>query len=399
MRPRLVVDEPTTPEPVAAPDPWTDRDLPASHEIPTIAAALGFPSARTEWLVAVATRREARYRAAGEVRDGAPQFGPLYADSEIQAERTFWALFESKADFPRLPWAAANGVCGVLTPGTLLIHGARTGNGKTTFLLNLTDRWAEAGRTVCYLGLEQTPRELRTKWACIRAGVPPEAALAHDETRLGRLTLAEALSRVADEIGWQQSADIRRRVRFAPTKFVTAETLRKVAVWAAGEGCQALIVDHVDRLDHGDGRNAFAEMSRTIRLAKELAVEHGLVVILASQAKRVSDKLERFMPMEASELRGGGTKEEEADVILTSYRPLAEGVTTKDLRAARQGLIPEDKITRAGIMGLKNLKSRVNDALFGRTAALAIDHGRITDILPAAGPAPVHSQHHERGVA
>jgi hypothetical protein len=71
-------------------------------------------------------------------------------------------------------------------------------------------------------------------------------------------------------------------------------------------------------------------------------------------------------------------------------------VTAKDLRAARQGLIPEDRITRAGIMGLKNLKSRVNDALYGRTAALSIHHGRITNVQPATGPAPVDSQHPAR---
>lgn len=373
---------PAAPEPVDAPSAWADRDLPHSSEIPALVEALAIPAHVAPGLIAMAERREARvaFAAAAERRGRTLTFDADYGDPELQAERAFWALYEDKRHFPRLPWAAADAIAGPLVPGHLVTVAARTGGGKTTLLLSLLDRWADSGLGVSYMGLEQTPLELRTKWACLRAGVPPEAALAHDTSRLYGQPLAGAIASVGEALDWQRRPEIRSLVKFAPTKVVDVAMLAKVAKWTAGEGRQVLIVDHVDRIDHGDGFNAFAEMSRTIRTAKELAIEHKLIVILASQAKRPSDPLQRFMPMEESDMRGGGTKEEESDLILTAYRPLKPGTTAEQLREVRQGLLSESYVIQPDVMGLKNLKSRLIGTLKGRTCALRVDRGRVVDL-------------------
>lgn len=368
-----------------------DHELPFPDEIPVVAPGLGIPEELVPWLVELAERRVARAAEERRAEQAGRKLAPrTYADPDAQTEAAFWAMYESKADFPRLPWGDADAICGPLVPGDLVMVGARTGGGKTTLLLNLLDAWVAAGRTIAYLGLEQKPKELRTKWAALRAGVPPEVPLAHDLDRWHR-PLAEGLALVAREFAAIAAPEMKRRARILPVPYVDAETLEKCAAWCAREGYQVLVVDHIDRVDHGEGRNPFAEMSYTIRRAKELAVEHKLVMLLASQAKRVADKLERFMPMELADLRGGGTKEEESDIVLTAYRPLRPDVDPKELTAVRQGLASEESVIQPNVMGLKTLKSRRNGARTGRTCRLVVRHGRLEPLTIPAGPPPVRS--------
>lgn len=302
---------------------------------------------------------------------------------ELLQEQTLGAIQRVHADarqYPRFPWKAVAELAGPLCPGDVVLTLARTGGGKSLFYLNLFDALVTAGHAGLYVGLEQSPDVLRTKWACLRADVDPRLVLATRDEEYHTPYHHSAMERVQEEIAWMKTPTIREAAYFAPARVITATGLVAWAEWAVERGSSFLILDHIDRIDHGEGRNPFAEMSRTMRLAKELAVEHGLVMLIASQVGRPSDALEAYMPPTLHNARGGGTKEEESDTVLGVFRPLKPDTTEKEMKRVRQGFASTDTIVEANQMGVRLLKHRLDGAMPGKTVKLAVHHGRVTDL-------------------
>lgn len=286
-------------------------------------------------------------------------------------------IFEDTSEYPRFPWGELDAIAGAMCPEDLLIVVGRTGNGKSLFLLNLFNELVEMGRRGLYVGLEQSPKILRVKWGCLRSGVRPKLILATRPEEKHTTEYEVSRDAVAEELKWQKTADIKLRAHFSATRMVNRERLQAWTEWSVDMGCDFVIVDHVDRMVHGDGRHSFEELSQTIRLAKELAVEHRIVMILASQCGRPSDKLEKFMPPGLNDLRGAGTKEEEADSVLAVYRPLRDGTTQKEMTLVRQGLAEETSIYEPNTMAVRVLKHRLDGEVLGRQATLVVEKGRL----------------------
>jgi hypothetical protein len=257
---------------------------------------------------------------------------------------------------------------------------ARTGGGKSLFLQNLFDALIESGRCGLYVGLEQSPRILRVKWACLRCGVDPRLVLAPKPEEFGGERHREAIRLVEAELDWQKSKAVREAAFFSAARMIDARGLRAWTEWAVDRGAEFIVLDHIDRIQHGDGRNPFHEMSQTMRMAKELASEYGLIMLVASQVGRPSDSLEAFLPPQLHNARGGGTKEEESDTVLGIYRPLKPDTTEKDMKRVRQGFAPPESITETGQMAVRVLKHRLDGDAFGKVAKLGVHHGRVMDL-------------------
>jgi hypothetical protein len=86
------------------------------------------------------------------------------------------------------------------------------------------------------------------------------------------------------------------------------------------------------------------------------------------------------MPPALHNMRGGGTKEEEADTVLGIYRPLKSGTTEADMKRVRQGFAGPESIIEPNQMAVRLLKHRLDGAAFGKLAKLAVHHGRVTDL-------------------
>jgi KaiC/GvpD/RAD55 family RecA-like ATPase len=308
------------------------------------------------------------------------------AMSMEQSLDAVYRLFEDSRDFPSFPWPSLDAITGPLAPEDMWIVAGRTGGGKSLFLQNAFDALVRDGRRVLYIGLEQSPRILRVKWSCLRVGVPPRMVLKPRRHEWGTADHVAARDRVlADMRDYQDRPDVAERALFAATRFVDRATLEK---WTSGAvrkyGTEVVIVDHIDRVHHGDGRNSFHELSETVRLAKELAVRHQIVMLIASQVGRPSDATTRFTPPTLHDLRGAGTKEEEADEVLAVYQPLRTDLTAKEmadrLRAVQLGAAPESEILALGTMAVKELKNRVDGAVRGRHTLLSVDRGRLVDV-------------------
>ena len=188
------------------------------------------------------------------------------------------------------------------------------------------------------------------------------------------------MAAVETDLRWQQSHDIKTRAHFASTRKINAQGLKRWTEWAVDHCCEFVIVDHVDRIQHGNGTNSFHEVSETVRLAKELAVEHRIVMLMASQVGRPGDPLEQFTPPSLHSMRGAGTKEEEADTVLGIYRPLRMNVADGDLKAVKQGLKPRDDVIEPNVMGVMLLKHRLDGPVAGQMVKLAVKHQRVSDL-------------------
>lgn len=313
-----------------------------------------------------------------------PISDPLPGADELAASQytdAVYRLHEDTTQYPQFPWPDLAKLAGPMCPEDLMMVAARTGGGKSLFLQNLFDSLVCAGRIGLYVGLEQSPKILRIKWSCLRTDTPPRLVLATQPAERGSADWLSAMDRVQADLKWQMSPEIKVRAHFSATRKINAAGLREWTEWAVDHGCDFVVIDHVDRIQHGSGQNSFHEMSETIRLAKELAVEHRIVMLMASQVGRPGDALEQFMPPALHNLRGGGTKEEEADTVLGIYRPLRSNTTDKELKAVRQGLADRETVIEPNVMGVQLLKHRLDGPVAGKVVKLAVRHQRVSHML------------------
>jgi replicative DNA helicase len=295
-------------------------------------------------------------------------------------------LFEDSRTYPAFPWPSLDTITGPLAPEELVLVAGRTGGGKSLFMQNVFNAFIEDGLSVLYIGLEQSPKILKAKWACLRTGVSPRLVLKPQRHEYGTEDHILARTKVLEEMrDYQELDDVARRALFAATRFIDRANLERWTRRAVEKyGTQVVIVDHIDRIHHGDGKNSFHEMSETVRLAKELAVRHQIVMLVASQVGRPHDKTERFTPPALHELRGGGTKEEEADEVLTVFQPLRSDLNAKQmaekLHQVRIGACPDADILEPNTMAVRELKNRIDGAVRGRQTKLAVERGVVKEI-------------------
>lgn len=307
-------------------------------------------------------------------------------ESTRQTNRAIQNLYANPADAIRFPYAGVHQIVHQMAPGSLVFVMANTGQGKTTFMLDLLDRWAEAGVRVDYVGTEQEPDELRTKWACLRSDVPAGCAINlawadYDDGELWREKVAEDLGRIDDAYGEQ--------IVFHPDKFITLAKIEEAAKDAAARKSQVLIVDHIDRVETGAQDNEYLALKRIVRRLKELARDHRLVLVVASQVNRKGrdgDRLAVYRPPQLQHMQGGATKEHEADVVLGLWRPIRQRKTdeaTKEfkelLAAASRGDVEPLSITEPNVMAIACLKHRT-DSHEGMRCKLHVRHGRLSEI-------------------
>lgn len=306
------------------------------------------------------------------------------------ARQTFRAvenLYADPKDAIEFPYAGVHRFVGRVAPGRLVFVMANTGQGKTTFMLDAFDRWAEAGYRMDFLGTEQEPDELRTKWSCLRVGVPPGIAVNREWNEVSngeamRERVVEDLAKLDDAYGME--------VLFAPDKFINLEKVESAAQTAYERGSKILIIDHIDRVETGASDSEYMALKRLIRRLKELARDCRLVMVAASQLNRKGregDRLAAYRPPQLQHMQGGGMKEHEADLVLGLWRPIRqkgslEGV--KEYRnliaAVREGAAPPSTILEPDTMAVVLLKHRTRGAMEGERCKLRLHHGRLSDV-------------------
>jgi KaiC/GvpD/RAD55 family RecA-like ATPase len=311
---------------------------------------------------------------------------PLPDVSGEQFTRARTEIFTPPAVVVEFPYASLHREVDRLTSGQLVFVMANTGQGKTTFLLDVQDRWAEAGVKIDYLGTEQEPFELITKWACLRVDVHPGVAIskswdAHPQGAEWQERVRQEIHRIEQLYGEQ--------VKFSPDKFITLAKIEQAAKRAHERGGHVLFVDHIDRVDIGP-KAEVGDLTQLVRRLKELGRDYKLLMVVASQMNREARKMDRLGAYRAPQLhqmQGSAAKEHEADVALGLWRPLRQqlpGETAKEfaatMAAAKAGHIQVSDVTERNTMAVVLLKHRIFGERDGNRCKLHVRHGRLSDI-------------------
>jgi hypothetical protein len=294
-----------------------------------------------------------------------------------QAAEAIWIAAGHQLPVMKWPWRKLATLVGDLLAGEVWIAGAKTGDGKSTFIANLLLAlilWQEWFR-VTVATLEQSPAVFKTKLACLSLGYDIPAvfrnewwALGVDET-LGRSRLREAIV-----------AQGRTNVRFCPHDVMDRKGLREVIEQAHEWHHRLVIIDHIHHMDHGDGPENRG-IRETMRLAKTLAKRYDMGILFTAQLNRgdTRDRRRKFYPPELSDLMGASAIEQVADGVLLLYRPLEAGIKVGDIDDVIMGQREWKSVFQPNTIAVRCAKHRLDGDQRNKDALLHFERARITD--------------------
>lgn len=295
---------------------------------------------------------------------------------------------ELSADYSALaslPWRTLSELVGPPLPRDLWVIGARPGNGKTTFVLNLFDKLVRAGRPVLYVGAgaEGPPKDLRRQWAAMRCGYPAHLVLEN----AWELLPGDAKTRVFTELQ-RQAVEDHALAYFADVgEKLTAEALLSALKTGRREACEYVILDHIHRLRFGvatDLRRALGEATRFLR---DMAAKYDWTIFVVAQLHRADARggpLRDLIPPAVSDLKESGTLEEDAVIALLLHRTRRPDATAQDLAAVAKNQRPVSDVLEPRTMCVRIGKHRRRGHVHDLCAFLHVDDdGRLTEKAPA----------------
>jgi len=191
----------------------------------------------------------------------------------------------------------------------LIIIAGRPSMGKTSLALSLArNASVEQGACVALFSLEMAREPLVLRL------LASEAEVDSRRVRLG-LHTEEQEKRVMDAIGRLSEAAI--YIDDTPQLRVV-EMRSKARRLHFERGIDLIMVDYL-QLMLGEGRDEVEKISNISRALKALARELNVPVITVSQLSRAAERREAHKPY-LSDLRGSGSIEQDADVVLFVYR-------------------------------------------------------------------------------
>jgi len=313
--------------------------------------------------------------------DGEPQ---LLAQKRQQLARAVDRM-EFEADgAPTLGFPDLVDVTGPMLPGQLWTVLARPENGKTTFCLNIGRKWIAADPPIgfAYFGTEEGPDSQQLRFAAMLSGNPPAEVMAGAWHRIGGDQAKKEVYLTLCEINKGRYQDL---VFFAEETRPTLRDVTRAAHDATRLDLPVLILDHFHRMAVPETKNEVATLAETVRRIKQLAVDTGLVILMAAQARRAPENsVARFLPPNPESGKGTSALEEESDVMLGLFKPLgrwdADSQTHKplsrsDIAALERGELDSSQVLLPHTMGVKVLKHRRNGDYSGRIVKLHCERG------------------------
>jgi replicative DNA helicase len=196
-----------------------------------------------------------------------------------------------------------------LQPGELTILASRPGIGKSALANNIAehltvDEAIPVGAITFEMSSEQYARRLLCSRACVD----------QHRLRLGFLNLDE-YEKVCGVVG--EAANAPLFVCSAPG--ATLEEVCEISSNLVREAnAKVIIIDYVQMIE-ATGQNRTEELTLVSRRLKSLALREGIAVLALSQLNRNPTYGTEFRPRIA-DLRGSGTLEDDADVVLLLHR-------------------------------------------------------------------------------
>jgi len=200
--------------------------------------------------------------------------------------------------------------------GNMIVIGASSGEGKSTFMLQEVNFIASSGLPVGIVSLEMTQAELLLKICCERLNLDIDAALS------GRLS-ADDLSKVSDELSKIKKLPL----YISETPAMKIGEIKAMArMWKNRNKIKILFIDHMhlanSDFQHSNSEQKFTDIANQI---KEIAKELDIPVVSLAQLARKDNLTEKRMHV-MTDLKYAGGIEQAADVIIMIFRPEEHGI-------------------------------------------------------------------------
>ncbi|MCD2099617.1 DnaB-like helicase C-terminal domain-containing protein [Rhodococcus qingshengii] len=217
------------------------------------------------------------------------------------------------------PWQHVNDALGGgLRPQALYLCAARPGHGKTVVGVNIAQHAAELGIPTGVLSLEMSNMQIASRIMSAGGEVHASQIREHNLDEHNQKKLGEYVGRIQGRPLYvsDQATINEKQIR------------RQVATLVDKYGIKLLVVDYLQLMNASDTKTARQEqLSAISRELKLIAKDFNIAVFAAAQLNRDSAKENR--PPVVADLRGSGSLEQDADVvILLHHETEADGTPT-----------------------------------------------------------------------
>lgn len=200
--------------------------------------------------------------------------------------------------------------------GNVIVIGASSGEGKSTFMLQEASFIATNGDPIGIISLEMTQSELLLKICCEKLNLDIELALS------GRLS-AEDMSRLSQMLGVIKKLPLHINDTAA---LKIGEIKATARMWKNKHKIKILFIDHL-HLINGDFNYTNSEQKFTdiANQVKELSKELDIPIVELVQLARKDNLTEKRMHV-MTDIKYAGGIEQAADVIIMIFRPEEHGI-------------------------------------------------------------------------
>lgn len=243
-----------------------------------------------------------------------------------------WVKDFLKPDENCIPWfsAAMNLKMGALAPGEMLVIGGRPGMGKSAFMLSQTLHAAlEQNQPVLFVSLELTADMLMKRLL----------------SQLAKLSLSKIIKNDAlSESENQLMADAYDRLKASPIFILDNSRLSVFELrsifkqYKLSHNIKLIMVDYLQLIQtakrYSTREQEISVITKTLKL---IARELNIPIVVSSQLSRSVEKRGYIATPMLSDLREGGSIEQDADKVIFLYRPeyysideFEDGTSTRD---------------------------------------------------------------------
>lgn len=234
---------------------------------------------------------------------------------------------------------------GLISPGELIILGARPGMGKTWVMANLALQASKVA-PVMFFTLESSCKILMQRFLSIISG------------RNEREISAEIKNnQYVDVLGLSKEIQ-KYNLMICDLAAITIDNIRQEILTAKqSSGIQYVFIDYVQLVSiNTRHRNREGEIKEIVTSLKQIAVETNTIIIASSQLSRAVETRGGDKRPLLSDLRESGAIEEEADRVLFLYRPEYYGFTEDEYGNSTFG--------RLCVICAKNRNGQTGEAVF-----------------------------------
>jgi replicative DNA helicase len=210
-------------------------------------------------------------------------------------------------------------------PGELIVIAGRPGSGKSALAMNEAMSIGKQGLPVLKFSLEMKGLELATR---VLGG---ESRVDLTRIRDGNLS-SEELSRLATASDQCQGVPVRVYAQSEVNLSYIASVSRRAKARAVDNQLGAIVIDYLQLMEY-DNNNENIELGKITKASKRLAMELDCPVFLLSQLNRSLESRNDKRP-NASDLRGSGSIEQDASLIIMVYRDSLYNPDTPDKNIA-----------------------------------------------------------------